>query len=107
LATDGPLETLIAALENAFLAFRVVPREVLYDNVRTVVVQRNAYGRGRHRFLAGFLNFARYSGFRPRLCQLSRASMKGKVERFIRSLRGGFHVQLTNRLGQEGLVFDG
>ncbi len=48
---------------------RGVPREVLYDNMRTVVVERNAYGRGRHRFQAGFLDFTRHCGFRPRLCQ--------------------------------------
>ncbi|SEP50616.1 Integrase core domain-containing protein [Methylobacterium sp. ap11] len=61
--TDERLETLIAAHENAFLAFGGVPREVLYDNMRTVVVERNAYGRGRHRFQAGFLDFARHCGF--------------------------------------------
>ncbi len=63
--TDERLETLIAAHENAFLAFGGVPREVLYDNMRTVVVERNAYGRGRHRFQAGFLDFTRHCGFRP------------------------------------------
>ena len=104
--TDERLETLIAAHENAFLAFGGVPREVLYDNMRTVVVERNAYGRGRHRFQAGFLDFARHCGFRPRLCQPGRAQTKGKVERFIRYLRGSFYVPLASRLGQEGLVLD-
>jgi len=104
--TDERLETLIAAHENAFLAFGGVPREVLYDNMRTVVVERNAYGRGRHRFQAGFLDFARHCGFRPRLCQPGRAQTKGKVERFIRYLRGSFYVPLASRLGQEGLMLD-
>lgn len=71
--TDERLETLIAAHENAFLTFGGVPREVLYDNMRTVVVERNAYGHGRHRFQAGFLDFARHCGFRSRLCQPRRA----------------------------------
>ena len=48
--TDERLESLMAAHENAFLAFGGVPREVLYDNMRTVVLERNGYGRGRHRF---------------------------------------------------------
>ena len=64
--TDERVETLIAAHENAFLAFSGVPQEVLYDNMRTVVVERHGYGRGRHRFHPGFLDFARHCGFRHR-----------------------------------------
>jgi len=40
--TDERLETLLAAHEHAFLAFGDVPREVLYDNMRTVVRERVA-----------------------------------------------------------------
>ena len=43
-------ETLIACHEHAFAAFPCVPLEVLYDNMKTVVLDRNAYGRGAHRF---------------------------------------------------------
>lgn len=100
------LETLIAAHQNAFLSFGGVPREVLYDNMRTVVAERNGYGHGRHRFHPGFLDFARRCGFRPRLCQPYRAQTKGKVERFIRYLRGSFYLPLASRLSQEGLVVD-
>ena len=66
---------MIEAHENAFLAFGGLPHEVLYDNLRTVV---NGYGRGRHRFQAGFLDFARHCGFQPRLCAPYRAQTKGK-----------------------------
>ena len=64
------------------------------------------YGRGRHRFHPGFLDFARHCGFRPRLCAPYRAQTKGKVERFIRYLRYSFHVPLASRLAQEGLIVD-
>jgi transposase len=37
-----------------------------------------------------FKDFARYWGFRPRLCQLYRAQTKGKVESIIRYLKGHF-----------------
>lgn len=104
--TDERLETLIAAHENAFLALGGVPREVLYDNMRTVVLERNGYGRGRHRFHPGFLDFARHCGFVPRLCAPHRAQTKGKVERFIRYLRQSFYVPLASRLAQEGLIVD-
>lgn len=104
--TDERVETLIACHERAFLAFGGVPREVLYDNVRTVVTQRDAYGQGKHRFHGGFADFAGHSGFRPRLCRPYRAQTKGKVERFIRYLRGSFYVPFASRMVQDGLVVD-
>ena len=64
-----------------------MPREVLYDNMKTVVLERNAYGRNMHRFHPGFLDYARHAGFLPRLCRPCRAKTKGKVERFIRLRR--------------------
>src|SRR5215472_936453 len=66
---DERVETLIEAHENAFLAFGGTPREVLYDNMRTVVLQRHGYGRGRHRFHPGFLDVARHCSFQPRLAR--------------------------------------
>src|SRR6201996_2006228 len=104
--TDERVETLIEAHENAFFAFGGAPHEVLYDNMRTVVLERHGYGRGRHRFHPGFLDFARHCGFRPRLCAPYRAQTKGKVERFIRYLRHSFYVPLASRLVQEGLIVD-
>jgi transposase len=104
--TDERVETLIAVHENAFVAFGGTPREVLYDNMRTVVLERHGYGRGRHRFHPGFLDFARHCGFRPRLCAPYRAQTKGKVERFIGYLRYSFWVPLAGRLAPEGLIVD-
>ena len=89
---DERVETLIGCHENAMLAFGGVPIEVLYDNMRTVVIERNTYGRGVHRFHAGFLDYARHAGFLPRLCQPYRAQTKGKVERFIGYLKRSFWV---------------
>jgi transposase len=89
---DEKVETLIQAHDNALLAFGGVPIEVLYDNMRTVVIERNTYGRGAHRFHAGFLDYARHAGFLPRLCQPYRAQTKGKVERFIGYLKRSFWV---------------
>lgn len=104
--TDERLETLLSAHEHAFLAFGGVPDEVLYDNMRTVVLARDRYGPGKHRFQPGLLDFAGYCGFRPKLCRPYRAQTKGKVERFIRYLRGSFWVPLASRMAAEGLVVD-
>lgn len=62
---DERVETLIACHEHAFLAFGGVPRDVLFDNMKTVVLERDAYGDGRHRFNPAFLDFAKHAGFRP------------------------------------------
>ena len=67
-AGDEQVETLIGCHENAFLAFAGVPREVLYDNMKTVVIERNTYGKGAHRFHPGFLDYARHAGLSCRGC---------------------------------------
>lgn len=103
---DEKVETLIQAHENALLAFGGVPAEVLYDNMRTVVIERNTYGRGIHRFHAGFLDYARHAGFLPRLCQPYRAQTKGKVERFIGYLKRSFWVAFVATMRQAGLKPD-
>jgi transposase len=100
---DERVETLIAAHENALVAFGGVPIEVLYDNMRTVVIDRNAYGRGVHRFHPGFLDYAKHAGFLPRLCQPYRAQTKGKVERFIGYLKRSFWVPFVASMRQAGL----
>ena len=104
--TDERFETLRRCHEQAFAYFEGVPGEVLYDNMKTVVQQRNAYGTGLHRFHPGLWEMARRLGFRPRLCQPYRARTKGKVERFIRYLRYSFYVPLVAQLRQAGLVLD-
>ena len=43
-------DTLEPCHRNAFRFFGGVPREVLYDNMKTVVLQRDAYQTGQHRF---------------------------------------------------------
>lgn len=100
------VETLIGCHENAMLVFGGVPIEVLYDNMRTVVIERNTYGRGVHRFHAGFLDYARHAGFLPRLCQPYRAQTKGKVERFIGYLKRSFWVPFVASMRQAGLKPD-
>jgi transposase InsO family protein len=74
--------------------------------MRTVIVERNTYGRGVHRFHAGFLDYARHVGFLPRLCQPYRAQTKGKVERFIGFLKRSFWVPFVASMRQAGLKPD-
>jgi transposase len=104
--TDERMETLLGCHERAFFYFGGVPREVLYDNMRTVVTERDRYGPGLHRYNPTFLDFAHHHGFVPRLCRPYRAKTKGKVERFIRYLRASFFVPLASQLSPEGLMVD-
>jgi len=104
--TDERLETLLGCHERAFYFFGGIPREVLYDNMRTVVSDRDRYGPGLHRYNPTFLDFAHHHGFVPRLCRPYRAKTKGKVERFIRYLRASFYVPLASQLSPEGLKVD-
>ncbi len=104
--TDERFETLKRCHENALAYFQGVPAEVLYDHMKTVIQQRNAYGTGLHRFHRGLWELAKQTGFIPRLCQPYRARTKGKVERFIRYLRYSFYVPLVAQLTQAGLVLD-
>ena len=104
--TDERLETLMACHEAAFAFVGGTPHEVLYDNMRTVVIGRDAYGPGKHRLQPGFRDFAHHHGFLPRLCRPYRAQTKGKVERFIHYLRHSFWVPLDSRLRPLGLKVD-
>jgi transposase len=98
--------TLQQCHHNAFCYFQGVPREVLYDNMKTVIDRRNAYGEGIHRFHPGLWDLAKETGFTPRVCLPYRAKTKGKVERFIRYLRYSFYVPLVAQLKPAGLVLD-
>jgi transposase len=100
------LETLLFCHERAFEYFGGIPKEILYDNMKTVVIERNKYGKGKHRFQLGFLDFAGHHGFIPRLCSPYRAKTKGKVERFNRYLRQCFYNPLASRLKPLGLEID-
>jgi transposase len=105
--TDMKVQTLIACHDHAFEFFGGITRRVLYDNMKTVVLERDASGQGEHRFHAGFLDYARHCGFIIKLCRPYRAKTKGKVERFNGYLRRSFYVPLVTQLKQAGLTLDG
>ena len=104
--TDMKVETLIACHQHTFEAFGGITQRILYDNMKTVVIERDAAGEGAHRFHAGFLDYARHCGFVIKLCRPYRAKTKGKVERFNGYLRRSFYVPLVAQLKQAGLSLD-
>jgi transposase len=97
-------EVLIACHRRMFADFGGVPREVLYDNMKTVVTERDAYGHGRHRFHKAIWALAGDCGYRPRLCQPARPQTKGKVERSIDYIANSFFRAYVMRLALEERV---
>lgn len=92
--TDMQETTLLRCHQNAFSYFGGVPQKVLYDNMKTVVIKRDKYGKGEHGYQKTFLDFAKHYGFNPKLCKPKRPQTKGKVERSIRYIQKSFYYPL-------------
>jgi transposase len=103
---DMKVDTLIECHQHAFVALGGVPKRILYDNMKTIVLARDVAGPGEHRYHAGFLDYAKHCGFVIKLCRPYRARTKGKVERFNGYLRRSFYVPLATQLKQAGLQLD-
>lgn len=88
LATDQTLPTLLRLHEAAFAALGGLPREILYDWMKTVALGTDE--RGEVQWHPQFLDFARYWGFVPRLCRPYRAQTKGKIESGVGYVRKNF-----------------
>lgn len=99
-------EAWIEGLKESFEYFGGIPHEVLFDNAKTVMIERDAYGKGEHRWNAALLSVAEEYGFTPRVCRPYRAKTKGKVERFNRYLKSNFVVPLQATLKLAGLQLD-
>ena len=84
------MAVLMEGLERAFERFGGVPGELLFDQMRSVVVSDGRADEGELVLNAEFLRFASHWGFRPRSCRPYRARTKGKVERPIRYIRESF-----------------
>lgn len=96
----------LTGITEAFQYFGGVPCEVLFDNAKTIMIERDAYGEGQHRWNAQLLNLARDYGFLARACRPYRARTKGKVERFNGYLKHSFITPLAATLKQAGLRLD-
>jgi transposase len=86
---DERLETLLQCHINAFTWFGGCPEEILYDNMKTVVLGRES---NNIHFHPGFMDFANLNGFTPRLCQPARPQTKGKVESGVKYVKRSFLV---------------
>lgn len=86
-ALDQTLESFLRGHVEAFTALGGVPRGILYDNLKSVVLERMG---DRIRFHPRLLDLAGHYHFAPKPCAPYRGNEKGKVERTIQYLRHSF-----------------
>ena len=63
------MPVLMEGLESAFVSFGGVPRELLFDQMRSVVISDERTAGGALMLNAEFLRFAAHWGFTPRSCR--------------------------------------
>ena len=89
------LQTMLRCHIGAFAALGGVPREVLYDRMKTAVIGEDeeahiVYNRA-------LIDLAGHYGFHPKACRPYRAKTKGKVERPFRYIREDFFLARSFR----------
>jgi len=89
---DQTTATFLAAHVAAFHVFGGVPRSILYDNLKSVVLERDG---DLVRFHPRILDFAGHYHFAPKPCSVARGNEKGRVERRIRDVRESFFAART------------
>ena len=89
---DQTLESFLRGHVEAFAAFHGIARTLVYDNLRSAVLERAGTA---IRFHPRLLELAGHYHFAPRPCTPGRGNEKGKVERQIQYLRHAFFAART------------
>ena len=84
---DAQMANFLRGHEAAFTAWGGLPRVVLYDNLKSAVLERQGDA---IRFHPTLLEFAAQYRFEPRPVAVARGNEKGRVERAIRYVREAF-----------------
>src|SRR5215469_16442326 len=84
---DARMENFLRGHVAAFTAWNGVPRVLLYDNLKSAVLERRGEAIRFHPTLLGFAGHYRYE---PRPVAIGRGNEKGRVERTIRYVRDAF-----------------
>jgi hypothetical protein len=89
---DARMENFLRGHVAAFEAWQGVPRVLLYDNLKSVVLERRGDA---IRFHPTLLSFAGHYRYEPRPVAVARGNEKGRVERAIRYVRDAFFAART------------
>lgn len=84
-------ETLIRCHVNAFNYFGGYTKDILYDNMKQVIIKR-MFDLQESTLNPKFADFSGYYGFKPRFCRPYRAQTKGKIENTIKYLRSDLYL---------------
>lgn len=84
---NGAMHNFLRGHVEAFTAWGAVPRIVLYDNLKSAVLERRGDA---IRFHPTLLELAAHYRFQPRPVAVARGNEKGRVERAIRFVRDRF-----------------
>jgi transposase len=84
---DARIESFLRGHAAAFAAWNGCPRVLLYDNLRSAVLERQGDA---IRFHPTLLAFAAHYRYEPRPVAVARGNEKGRVERAIRYVRDSF-----------------
>ena len=95
--TDMSTNTLIQCHQNAFRYFEGNLEEILYDNMKQVVIKQFLKQED-STLNRQFEYFAGSYGFKPILCRPYRGQTKGKVARTVQFVRDNFMVGSKNNL---------
>jgi transposase len=83
--------TLIQCHLNAFQYFGGYPQEILYDNMKQIVLDRKPVSSD-STWNSKFEDFFRHFGFIPRLCRPYRPQTKGKIESVVKFVKRDFFM---------------
>ena len=86
------MESFLRGHVQAFQAWGGLPRVLLYDNLKSAVLERQGDA---IRFSPALLAFAAHYHFEPRPVAVARGNEKGRVERAIRYIRDNFFAART------------
>ncbi|HQD14798.1 MAG TPA: IS21 family transposase, partial [Ottowia sp.] len=84
---DARMDSFLRGHVEAFLGFNGCPRVILYDNLKSAVLERQGDA---IRFNPELLALAGHYCFEPRPVAVARGNQKGRVERAIRFIRDSF-----------------
>jgi len=84
---DARMSAFLTGHVGAFMTFQGLPRVLLYDNLKSAVLERH---HDAIRFHPRLLELARHYRFEPRPVAPARGNEKGRVERTIRYVRDAF-----------------
>jgi transposase len=89
---DQRLETFLLGHVHAFQDWGGVPRTILTDNLRSVVLERRG---DQIHFHPRIIELAAHYHFAPMPCNIRRGNEKGVVERYVRYIRESFSAART------------